>query len=149
MTYVLMCLEPETQSLNFALDARGLISLDGGWETPVLFSLGTNLRLPGVRPDDPQGWWGDDFPDDRFPNDKWGSIIWSFLEQGVLTASVVRKVQTATQASLKWMVDNGVASKVVISAEIEKAELLALTVRIFRNNTQAFSKVWRVHIDAI
>ena len=116
---------------DYALDALGLVA-DSGLQTAVILSLFTDRRanaddvLPGD-PADRRGWWADAYP--MLPGDKIGSRLW-LLNREKQLQSVLSRAQEYAQEALQWMLDDGVASSVVCSAQIVRMGLLGLTIAI-------------------
>lgn len=120
-----------SKGADYALDALGLVA-DDGLQTAVILSLFTDRRandddvLPGD-PADKRGWWADAYP--MLPGDKIGSRLW-LLNREKQLASALSRAQEYAQEALQWMLDDGVASSVVCSAQIVRMGLLGLTIAI-------------------
>lgn len=115
----------------------------------VVISLFTWRR---ARPDDDlpgnqrMGWWGDSYP--TVPNDQIGSHIW-LLSRSKLLANTPALAQGYAQEALQWMIDDGVAARVDVTAERYGMEGLAMVVVIYRADSQSpvslrFSNVWEM-----
>jgi phage gp46-like protein len=113
----------------------------------VLISLFTWRRankddaLPGERR---MGWWGDSYA--TVTDDKIGSRLWLLARSKLVPDTIARAKEYAEEA-LSWMVEDGVAARVVVIAERYGAEGLALNTQIYRNDGRAlldlrFSNVW-------
>jgi phage gp46-like protein len=145
MSFVLVCHDPETQTIDLALDSKGFVSLDGGLETPVLFSLFSNAR---ARPSDgnfvePFGYWGDDYSE--FAGDLYGSHLWLVERFGRLSLENIRRCTVAGGVSLEWMKEDGLAQSVVVLCERADPDTMTIQVDISRPDGDTFSKVWKVH----
>ena len=81
-------------------------------------------ELPG---DSKQGWWGDTYADDT--GDHFGSKLW-LLSRAKVTQETLLKAQDYAAAALQWMIDDGIAKSVDVSAERGGADQLNLTVTI-------------------
>lgn len=122
---------------------------DDGLETAVILSLGLDRRADiddGLTDDqDPRGWWGDSYTD--VPGDLIGCKFWLLSREKQLPA-VAKKAQEYAQQALKWLVDDGVASAVVCSAQWIADYTLGLDVTISRPNQEPFVRqyqyVWSV-----
>lgn len=93
---------------------------DGGLATAVVLSLFTDRRAPAgaVLPErtrDRRGYWGDGIAQVR--GDRFGSLLWLLRRAKRTPATAVRAEQYAREA-LAWMVEDGVASEVEVSAEL-------------------------------
>ena len=89
------------------------------------------------------GWWGDCYA--QIPNDQIGSRLW-LLSRSKLTTETVNRAQEYATEALQWLIDDGVADSVQISAETEGLSMLALQIRITRGNASLlnirFIDVW-------
>ena len=91
------------------------------------------------------GWWADNFP--TVPNDRIGSRLW-LLSRAKLTAETIRKAREYAQEALQWLIDDGVAQRVVVETERQGLYTLALACRVFKSDGSApidvrFTDVWR------
>lgn len=107
---------------------------DAGLETAVVLSFFTDRRanpddsLPGA-PDDRRGWWGDAFP--PVPLDRIGSRLWLLVREKQ-THVVVQRAQEYGEEALQWLVDDGIASRVVVIAVIYAPGILGIHAAIHR-----------------
>jgi phage gp46-like protein len=129
------------------IDAPGLAA-EFGLETAVIISLFTDRRAePGDTipdgTDNRRGWWGDAFPD--ADGDLIGSRLW-LLNREMQLQSVVNLAREYALEALLWLVDDGVARRVEVDAEIVRTGVLGLDVRIYRASGAAaqyrFSLFW-------
>lgn len=140
-----------TQGADFALEGL-LLASDDGLLTSVLISLFTD-RL--ARPDDVlpnadlgdvdrRGWWADEFNAET--SDRIGSHLWLNEASKQLPAVLVRDKEFA-ESALKWLVDDGVASQVVVRAFSPRSGIRALAIAIHRPAHLAaayqFEQFWR------
>ena len=122
---------------------------DAGLRTAVIISLFTDRRandgdpLPGA-PEDKRGWWADSFAELR--GDRIGSRLWLLSREKQLQSVVVRARQYAQEA-LQWLLEDGVAAGVQVSAEIVRTGVLGLQIGITRPALPAinfrFEAAWR------
>jgi len=116
--------------INLKLE-NGDIALDEGIETSILISVFSDARvstdeLPAGETNR-KGWWGDMFPE--IENDKIGSKLW-LTERGKKTLSVLSSVETSVKRSLKWLIDDGVASSVDVVADFDSNDGITLSIDI-------------------
>ena len=150
MTQVLVCFDPETQTVDFAKDANGFISLEGGLETASLYSTLTNRRAPESNEeviDQPFGWWGDDFPE--VDGDLWGCLLWLELGRSKLAIADLRRVQVAVENGHKWMLEDGLASTIVVTVERIDPDTINAVVNITEPDGTQWQKIWKVHRDNV
>jgi phage gp46-like protein len=114
----------------------------------VMISLFTWRRanadddLPG---DLKMGWWGDNFS--TLSNDRIGSRLW-LLGRAKLTTETIAKAREYAQEALQWLVDDGIAARVVVETERQGLYTLALACRVFKSDGSVpvdirFTDVWR------
>lgn len=129
-----------TQSTaDWQLKAAAL-ALDDGLQSAVVISLFTDrLAEPGDplpqldlwAPGGRRGWWGDAFSD--VPGDRIGSRLW-LLARAKRLPEVLRQAEEYAQEALQWLVEDGVASGVQVTASTDASrDLLALEVVVVRS----------------
>ena len=105
------------------------LATDDGLKTAVVLSLFTDrLAESGdVLPDagasgsdgaGRRGWWGDAYADQ--PGDLVGSRLW-LLDREKVRTQVLRRAEEYTAEALQWLVADGVASAVNVTAELMAA----------------------------
>lgn len=150
MSQVLVCFDAMVQTVDFAKDSRGFISLGGGLETASLYSTLTNRRAPdsaeGVEAQ-PFGWWGDDFPE--VDQDQWGSLLWLRIGRTKLTVADIRQTQVDVEQAHAWMVEDGLASSVVVTVERVDPDAVLAAVNITQPDGTQWDSIWKVHRDAV
>jgi phage gp46-like protein len=133
-----------SRRMDYAIAAPGLAE-DDGLETAVLLSLFTDRRAePDEAPpdgsDDRRGWWADAYAStggDAGATDRVGSRLW-LLARSKGTAHVLALARSYAEEALAWLVRDGVAWRVEVSAEHMRpadpaqAHALALLVAIHR-----------------
>ena len=122
--------------INNCIDLKlenGDLASDSGLETAVLLSLFSDQRAgetelpPGHL--NKRGWWGDLFPETT--GDRIGSKLWTISrDKASPETSAIAEVR-AKQA-LQWLIDDGVASSVNISAEFDSDKVLRMNITIIR-----------------
>jgi phage gp46-like protein len=105
-------------------------------ESAVLISLLTNRRvsteeLPQQETDQ-AGWFGD-----NLNTSKIGSKFW-LLKRKKMLPNLKKEAQQYVEESLHWLIDDGVASQVVVNTQIFN-ELLAIDIQIFQNDGKIIS----------
>ena len=105
------------------------LTIEHGLRSAVLISLFTDARagldeLPGGD-SDRRGWWGDDLSE----NDRIGSKLW-LLAREKQTAEVAARAEGYAQEALSWMVEDGVAAAVDVTAAWIAPEHLLLEIGI-------------------
>lgn len=126
--------------LSFDEDVQDL-ETSTGLQTAVIISLFTDRRakqddvLPDPTSFDRRGWWGD--LTSSFENDQIGSRLW-LLERAKTTSDIPQKAKKYAEEALQWLVDDGVAAKIEVSAErqpkTDGGDVLALSVKIFKTD---------------
>lgn len=133
----------------FVLQSDGSVHLDFGMndhdladghdlKTAVLVSLFTDRRAEDDDrlPEDgvsKRGWWADAF--NAVGNGRRiGSRLWLLQREKQLN-EVVNRAREYCKEALQWLVDDGVASDVVIDAEVVAEGVLGIRVAIHRDKT--------------
>lgn len=113
------------------------LAADAGLRTAVMISLFTDAlaRPDDVIPDgtdDRRGWWGD-LPLDGGEDDPIGSRLW-LLAREKRTEATRRRAEAYAQEALAWLVKDGVAAAVSVSAAWagDRGEQLRLLVTVSR-----------------
>lgn len=122
--------DPAGIRCDFAL-AGGALAADHDLKTAVLISLFTDRRAEAddVLPDaaaSRRGWWGDALNARRI-----GSRLWLLGREKQLREVVLRAREYAEEA-LAWLVEEGVARRVTVTADIVHPGWLGLAVAIER-----------------
>lgn len=117
-------------SCDFGLTS-GALSADHDIKTAVLLSLFSDRRAEqdDVLPDESasrRGWWGDALNARRL-----GSRLWLLGREKQLREVVVRAREYAEEA-LAWLVEEGIAKRVVVTAEIVQTGWIGLSIRVER-----------------
>lgn len=122
----------------------GLLAMDEGLESAVLISLFTDRRatdaeLVHLGGTDARGWWADlTLPDD---GDQVGSGLWT-LHREKMTTEVMRRAEAYAKKSLAWLITDGVATDVQVTAEKVRRGLLGLTVVITLKDGTTWSNAY-------
>lgn len=114
------------------LVAGPALAADDGLETAVVLSLFTDrLAAEGeVEPTFRRGWWGDAYAE--VDGDRIGSRLWLLAREKQLP-QVLARAELYAREALQWLVDDGVASAVAVSAQAVRPGVLGLAVTIQRS----------------
>lgn len=139
---------------DWQIAGPGLAEEDG-LETAIIISLFTDRRanhddiLPATD-DDRRGWWGDYLADTA--GDLIGSRLW-LLEREKLTDAVLLKAKEIAAESLQWLIEDGVARAVTVTAERLQATALGLLIEITKPDgsvvSYQFSRFWQGELYAV
>ncbi len=132
------------------------IDEDGSIRTAVLLSLFTDRRaapddeLPEGAAGDRRGWWGDALPaagPDGAPaeRDRIGSRLW-LLARAKQTRETLNRAVTYARESLQWLVDDGHAAAVDVSATWAATGVLVLTVTIRGLPDESLQAVFEIDV---
>jgi phage gp46-like protein len=131
------------------------LAMEDTLATAVVLSLFTDRRasrddaLP-TNQTDRRGWVGEEFVAADFDTrpDNWGSALW--LLPGKATLDVLEQARFAAQEALAWLVRDGIASRVEVTAEWvgERGDRLAVRPTIYQpNQTQpVYDVLWGTSI---
>lgn len=127
---------------DFAIAGNDLAT-DDGLETAVILSLFTDRRADDgdALPEGQtfrRGWWGDAFP--FAEGDRIGSRLW-LLSREKQAQDVVNRAREYAEEALQWLLDDKVADRLEVLAEIVRPGWLGLTVTIYRPGTDPVQ--WR------
>lgn len=151
---MLLAFDGQLLTGDLVLKDAGLAT-DAGLQTAVVVSLFTDRRavegdrLP-VNDGDPRGWWGDLLADQE--SDQIGSRLWLLEREKQLPEVLVRAEEYAREA-LQWLIDDGIAETVAVTAETVRTGMLGLAVQIGRPNGETadyrFDRLWEGAADAV
>jgi phage gp46-like protein len=110
----------------------GDLALDDTLETAVMVSLFTDRRAPADYPlptgiDDRRGWWADAYADR--PGDQAGSLLW-LLQFEKWGEAARQNAERWARESLRWLLDDGIASAVEVVATLPRWTLVGLEIAI-------------------
>ena len=118
-----------------------LLDVDDGLRSAVIVSLFTDRRaetgdaLPEGAGGDRRGWWGDALPPVvagvPIDGDRIGSRLWLLSREKQLRQVVNRAREYAAEA-LDWLIEDGIAERVEVDAEILRTGMLGLEIVIHR-----------------
>lgn len=121
---ILTQFQADRQRADFVIGDVGL-QTDSGLNTAILISLFSDGRQDGQG-----GWWGDSYPDDSGLAQA-SSLLWT-LRRAKLTPDTLREAERLAKAALQWIVEDGLAGQITVSASIPRADWLALDINLQR-----------------
>lgn len=132
--------------IDYAMNGL-LLADDDGLATAVIISLWSDRQANAddvlTAGTDRRGWWGDELS--SISGDKIGSRLWLNDNAKQLASVLVQDRAYATEA-LQWLIDDGVASAVVVVASNPRAGVRALDIAISRPGRAVaryqFSRFW-------
>lgn len=129
--------DPDTMSADLAIDAWWSPAISDDLQTAVVLSLGSDTRagiddrLPDQGDGDRRGWWGDGLPPAGLAADSYGSLLWLLAREKQLP-SVLARAEAYGRGALQWLIDDGIASRVDVTASFPAVGWLALDITIRR-----------------
>lgn len=142
MSDIALILKENCFDLNIVVED---LEEDNGLETAVAISLFTEKRvneeeLPALETDK-RGWWGDMFP--QVDLDKIGSRLWT-LERAKTTTDTLRRSEELCKEALVWMLEDGLASAIIVQSEYNSSKQLIINIEITRpeEESERFSVLW-------
>lgn len=134
----------ENNCFDIAVE-NGDLKSDGGLQTAVTISLFTDRRvseeqLPPLATDK-RGWWGDMFSE--IDQDEIGSRLWT-LERSKRTTETLRLYEDYSREALNWMIEDGVAQTITVTASYDENGFLIGDIIIARpeGNESRFQVNW-------
>lgn len=124
------------------------LEADDGLYSAVVISLFTDRRAEvGDTPasaEDRRGWWADAYAD--VEGDRIGSRLW-LLSREKQTGQALLRARDYAREALLWLVEDGVARAINVTAELLRDGVLVLTVEIVRAEKPVtkyrFEAFWR------
>ena len=135
---------PEGYRADVSVDGADLAREDG-LRTAVIVSLFTDARAqPGDIPegDDPRGYWGDALGE----GDRTGSRLW-LLDRSKQTTDVPVRAEAYASEALQWMIEDGVADRVEVSAEWAGRGRLRIAPEIARGGETTYREAFLVSVE--
>ena len=112
---------------------NGDLKADAGLETAVTISLFTDRRVTSEQlaqgDTDRHGWWGDMFPEVSL--DQIGSRLWTLRRAKRLT-NTLRLAEDYSRESLNWLIEDGIADIINITASYDINKFLILDIEIVK-----------------
>lgn len=132
---------------DFVIEGNDL-AIDEGLVPSMELSLLTDRRAPDgtITPDgsgDLRGWWATVLLSEA--GDEYGSLLW-LLSRQKATADVLKHAETHASDALQWMLRDGIAGAIDVSAEFLNGHTIGVTVIVTKPDgsslTQQFALVW-------
>lgn len=131
---------------------KGDLMGDNSLGTEVMVSLFTDVRAEKdeLPPEysDLRGWWADALLSMQGDEQGTGSKLWLLRRQKQLE-SVLVQAEAYARSALQWLIDEGLAGAVSVTAESPVQGTLVLTVSITRSSpsvVQRVTDVWQINI---
>ena len=131
---------------------KGDLVGDDSLGTEIMVSLFTDVRAEKdeLPPEysDLRGWWADALLSMQGDEQGTGSKLWLLRRQKQLE-SVLVQAEAYARSALQWLIDEGLAGAVNVTAENPVQGTLTLTVSITRSSpsvVQRVTDVWQIHI---
>ena len=125
---------------------NGDLKADNGLETAALISIFSDRRvtfeeLPSSETDR-RGWWADLISEPA--NDEIGSRLWTLERIGKVVETTAVEMKSILTQAFEWMIEDGIAAKVVVDAFINGPNEIKGTARIFKpdGDNIPFKFVW-------
>ena len=115
---------------DIGLDANGELELDYGFGTTIGLSISGERRATAAEvptPENRRGWIGNILSD--IPGFEAGSKLW-LLKQARLTPATVTAAKNYTQDALQWMIDDGFAKTITVTAEQQGVSKIVAAIDI-------------------
>jgi len=117
---------------DYALSGA-LLASDDSMRTAVIISLFTDRRAEDDDPlptgTDRRGWWADAWP--VLEDDRIGSRLWLLAREKQLP-EVLRRAREYAEEALAWLLEDGIAARVTVTAEVVRTGVLGLGIEIER-----------------
>ncbi|EGJ49057.1 phage GP46 family protein [Desulfocurvibacter africanus] len=135
---------------DLALDGFDLAA-DGSLRTAVILSLLCDRRAEedDEIPDGTtfrRGWWADAYSETE--GDRWGSRLW-LLRRSKQLPETLRKAREYAEEALAWLVEDGVATSVSVTAEVVRNGVLGLLVQIELPAGGRFEEVFNYSLEGV
>lgn len=149
MTDAAITISDDGTAFDLALSGADL-STEGGLRAAALVSLFTDRRADSGDPlpdrgDDRRGSWHDSYLPQ--PNDREGSRLW-LLRRSKMTAETLARAQEYAEESLAWLLEDGRALAVSVSAFVVRTGVLGLRVQITLPDRTVFDDVFNYPLEA-
>lgn len=125
-----------------------LVMSDKGFNTSVLISLfGGNVEDSG-KVENRTSWWGNYTPEADSSN-KIQSRFQAVTNGNPLTVASAKEAVNAAKLDLAWIIDNGIADDIDITARITGVKRLELDITLIKDGTDIFSNTYSVNWEAM
>lgn len=146
----------ETGTSDFQVVAEtGALAEDEGLDTVVLLSLftdaiATQAEIAAAGLDEQRGWWGDADVLRAAAAPRLGSKLWLLARQP-LNLATMRRAEGYARDALSWLIDQGLADSITVTATRPRPDMLGLDVVIRRPNNliPAYRRLWEVSLNVV
>jgi phage gp46-like protein len=141
LALIINCTEEQCFDLKVSC---GDLVLGNELQNAIALSLFTNARaragdtLPNGEASDQQGWWGSKIGSDG----EFGSYLW-LLKNSNTTQETLNKAKQYAKKSLDWLIDDGIASDVIVEASYDGCSSKQLKIKIEVQQPNNTSQFWR------
>lgn len=116
-----------------------------GFESTIPVSLFTDARAPSssvAEPRNRRGWIGNLRTLDQ--NRELGGLLWIY-DQGRITVDLLNNLRTAAEASLQFMIDDGIVQNVEVTPTVSGDRSIRLFIKLtdLDNTINQYSVLWR------
>lgn len=145
-------------TIDWLQTPTGLLDETEQLTSAVMVALNTDALadetevLPDPRDADRRGWWGDMDAEKIWGGWTIGSKLWllsraKILDRGSREGATVTRVESYIRAALKPFIDNGICSRVTVSARQASDKRITATVIIYRGPkpviSLAYQPIWQ------
>ena len=121
--------------------------IDDGFDTAVYISLFTNMRDMDSDNPDNRGYWGDALDLSSIAVPPLGSLLWKY-SRAVVTSDVINSIKTACSDALRWMIDDGIAGSVNVTASETGNNSYVFGISITRPDNTGTSYQYKLNWNA-
>ncbi len=144
---VRLVFDPESAAADLAIEG-GDLAAESSLASALMLSLFTDARatddeLARFGGDDARGWWGDSLSD--VDGDEYGSKLW-LLQREKQTGETLARAKTYAEQALAWLISDGIADAVNVTAVYPRRSLLGLVVEPVRARAprERYAYVWEL-----
>ncbi len=117
----------------------GDLAIEEGLLTAGLVSLFSDARAPSdvslPVAESRRGFWGEEV------EDPFGSLLW-LLDREKVTAATIERYRTYAARSLQWLIDEGIAQRVEVTAARGAQDRVEVVVQLHRGEARRWARLW-------
>lgn len=128
---------------DISIDADGNLTSETSFDTAIHMSLFCDRRADRSQVQQPylrRGWAGNEQLNNS--DEQFGSLLW-LLHQRRTTTKTLNDAQSFAQQALQWMIDQGFATEIIVTAYFRGSDLY-LNITMKRDNNVISNKVYNV-----